>query len=305
VAGRRTWRASGSFGGAVALVTIVAVGSGALVSAAYQHATPAAGAGAPAPVPTFDLGVQTPTPTPTPEPTPEVPRESERFLAVGTGVGSNVWWRGIAGSCGGNPPVVERSTDGGTTWTDVTPLYLGAAQLVSLDTFEQTEAELIVGIGPDCEPAALRTYTHGQFWDFYPDALATARFVAPVDAATVQQPSSPAAAPCADARGMRAEGDLVALVCDSTAYISRAGGEWDALPAPDASAVAIKGDGVLVAHTADGCNGLELTRYAGADAATAEQSLCMADLIPTDPLAIAATDAGPLVWSGGSNAIVP
>ena len=299
MAGSRNWRASASLWGAVAVLTITAIGVGTLVATAYQHSAPLANSGEAAPVPTFDLGVQTPTPTPTPEPTtPAIPRESERFLTVGTGVGSNVWWRGVAGACGGTPPVVERSTDGGVTWADVTPLYRGASQLVALDSFDQTEAEIIVGVGPTCEPQALRTFTQGRFWDSYPDALAASRFVALTDSATVQQPAGPVAAPCAEARGLRAQGDLVALVCDSTAYVSRAGGEWVTLPAPDAAAVAIDGDAVLVAHSSDECNGLALTRYAAADPAQPEPPSCTEGADPSEVIAIAPTPSGVALWSG-------
>ncbi len=230
-------RISAARWGAVAVLVVAALGVGALVAQAYQHATPVPHSGQAAPVPTFTLGVQTPTPTPTPAPV--VDRATERFFTVGTGAGANVWWRGVAGACGGAAPVVERSTDGGATWTNVTPP--DAAQLASIEAFDQTEADLIVGVGANCEPQALRTFTQGQFWEPNPGVLAASRFVALADPATVVTPAGPIAAPCAQAHGLRARGDLIALVCDGVAYV--AGGDaWVALPAPDAVAVAIDGD---------------------------------------------------------------
>lgn len=102
----RTPRSSPIRWGAIAVLVAAGIGVGTLVAAAYGHSAPAEQAGAAAPVPTFTLGVQTPTPTPTPEPFEPGPRDTERFLSVGTGAGANVWWRGIAGACGGLGVVV-------------------------------------------------------------------------------------------------------------------------------------------------------------------------------------------------------
>lgn len=290
--------------GAVAVLVAVGIGAGALVAAAYDHATPGETTDAAAPVPTFTLGVETPTPTPTPEPVAAPPRDAERFLAVGTGAGSDVWWRATAGACGGPAPSLERSADAGATWVDVTPLYKGVAQLVALDSFAQTQAQIVAAVGSSCEPQALGTFTQGQFWDSYPDVLAASRFISVTDAATVQMPSGRAAAPCADARGLRAEGDIVALICDSTAFVST-GSEWVAFPAPDAAAVAIAGDSVLIAHAAPDCPGLSLRRYASADPSQPEPASCAEGIDPAQPLAVASTPAGTLIWSGDTISLFP
>lgn len=297
---RRALPATASFWGAAALVVVAALGAGALVAAAYQHATPDAPNSAPAPVPTFTLGVSTPTPTPTPEPAASFPRESERFLAVNAD--GSVWWRGVAGACGGTAPLVERSADAGATWTDVTPLYLGAAQLAALESSDQTEAILIAGVGADCEPQALRTFTQGQFWESYPDVLGAARYVPPTDADVVATPIGPLTAPCAEARGLRAAGEVVALVCDGAAYASLAGAEWVALPAADAAAVATDGADVVVAHRSDACPGVTLTRFAGASPDAPAEATC-SDGDPAQPTALALTTAGPVVWS--ADALTP
>lgn len=290
--------------GAVAVLVTVGIGAGALVAAAYEHANRGQTTGTAAPVPTFTLGVETPTPTPTPEPVAAPPRDAERFLAVGTGTGSDVWWRATAGACGGPAPILERSADAGATWVEVTPLYKGVTQLVALDTFAQTQAQIVAAVGSSCEPQALRTFTQGQFWDSYPDVLAASRFISITDPSTVQLPSGLMAAPCADAQGLRAQGDVVALICNSTAFVAT-GSEWVAMPAPDAAALTIAGDSVLLAHAAADCSGLSLTRFADGDPAQPEPAGCLEGIDPTQPLAVTSTPAGTLVWSGDTISLFP
>lgn len=300
----RSLRSSTIRWGVVAVLVVVGIGAGSLVAAAYQHATPDMTPANAAPVPTFTLGVETPTPTPTPEPVELSPRDAERFLAVGTGAGANVWWRATAGACGGPPPVLERSADAGATWLDVTPLYKGVTQLVALDTFAQTEAQIVASVGANCEPQVLRTFTQGQFWDSYPDVLAASRFISVTDPATVQLPSGSAAAPCTDARSLRAQADIVALICDLTAFVA-IGNEWAALPAPDAAALTLAGNDVLVAHAEPDCSGLSLTRYADGDPAQPEPAGCAESIDQTQPVALTYTPGGIVVWSGDTISLIP
>ena len=167
--------------GIAVLVTAVVV----LAWAALQHANPESGSGEAEPVPTFTLGVQTQTPTPTPTAS-GVALEQTRFLSIG----SEAWWRATAGSCSGPAPVVERSSDHGATWIDVTPAYLGIAQVQTLEAFSARDAQLVAAMA-GCAPHALRTYTRGEFWDSYPDVLAASRHIDPQDPGSVHFPAGP------------------------------------------------------------------------------------------------------------------
>ncbi|WP_460772505.1 hypothetical protein [Microbacterium sp. GXF7504] len=225
----------------VAVVAVIVV---VLVVLALQHARgDGTTAASPRPVPTFTEATPTETPTPTPTPTQQpiaAPGAGERFLAVGDGA----MWRATAGQCGGPAPVIERSTDDGATWEDVTPTYRGIAQVLSLDPLAGDQAEMIARMGPACEVQALRTFTYGRFWEPYPDVLAASTYIDPANTGSVIRPDGAIEAPCTAAWGLRSQAGVVGLICDGTAYRLLDDDTWEAL-APDAVAVAIADDKVV------------------------------------------------------------
>lgn len=279
---------------------------------AYQQARPAATTGVAAPVPTFVLGVQTPTPTPTPTPTvAPVDRSTERFLSID----GSTWWRSTAGACSGAEPLVERSADAGTTWVDVTARYLGLAQVAGVDALAEGEAGVVAGIGAACEGQYLRTFTQGEFWESYPGLLAASRFIDAADPATVHLPAGEVGAPCAEAHGLRAAGDIVALVCEAVAYLW-SGGSWVALPTPAVAAVAVDRGDVLVAARPEEpeaseepeepdatCAGLAVTRFPAGTPGAGIPAGCAEIPDAAAPAALAMSPDGLVVWSG--DAMVP
>lgn len=280
------------------LVVSLAIATGVLVFLAVDRAAPPSAGGTADPIPTFSYGRPAATSTATPTPDAAAPvdiaRESERFLSAGSGG----MWRASAGVCGGVAPVIERSTDGGATWTTVTPTYRGIAQVLSLDSFAGTQAEAVAAMGPTCEVQALRTFTQGEFWAPYPAVLATSRYPTTADPAVIVTPAGPVTAPCADPRSFRASGSAVALVCDGTAYALSASGSWDALAPADAVAVAIDGADVLVASAQTGCAGIAITRVASGAQAPAQEAGCLEGADPASALAIAAVGEQVVAWSG-------
>ncbi len=277
---------------AITVVAALVVAVAVVAILAYQHARPRDPATSAAPVPTFSLGVDTTSPTPSPEAT-VVPSAADRFLTAG----SDALWRATAGRCGDTEPRVERSTDGGTTWTDITPHYKGIAQVGSLDPLGGTAAQMVAALGEKCEVQGIRTFTRGRFWEPNKDVIAPARYLDFHNAGVVVTPQGDVAAPCAAASGLRAARTIVALVCEKTAYVL-AGDSWTALPATDVAALAVSSGDVLVAHAARGCTGLEITRYTTADGANAGDIGCAADANPTAATAIAVGGARVYVWSG-------
>ncbi|MDZ8201342.1 hypothetical protein RZO50_07435 [Microbacterium sp. SSW1-59] len=296
MAGGRSGTPASAQWGAIALVVVLALAVGAVAYLAYDRANPAADGQSAAPVPTFSLGVETASPTPTAAATEttEVAREDDRFLSIG----SAAWWRSTAGACGGAEPLVERSDDQGQTWVDVTGRYRDIAAVASLDAFADTEAEMVVGVGEDCTTQGWRTFTQGTFWEPYDDlVLSAGRYISPVDAAIVETPSGAVDAPCSEARGLRASGDVVALICDAQAWVLGADGQTWA-PVADAAAVSVDGADIVLAGSSPDCDGVSLTRYLGADPEAAQPVGCAEGTAADAPTAIAATADGFVVWAG-------
>lgn len=280
------------------LVAVVAVVTIVLAVLAVERTQPTEPADRPEPVPTFTFTGRSPSPSPTPTASPEPatgpadagPGGAERFLSIG----ASAMWRGTAGDCDAAAPSIERSADGGATWTDVTPSYRGIGRLVSLDAFAGTEAEIVASMGDGCETQALRTFTQGQFWQPYPDVLAAARYVDPADRATVVTPGGRVAAPCASPHGLRTRDATVALVCDGAAY-ELVDGAWSPLAESGVLALAPSADGMLVASAASGCPGVAVTRVVGRES---RPLACVAEADPSAPLAIAADGDDVRLWSG-------
>lgn len=282
-------------GGSVVVLAIVAV---VLVVLAMQRVS---GADAPehtaAPVPTFGADTSA-TPSPTPEPTSSAAslydRSQERFLSIGSGV----MWRGVAGACASAEPLLERSTDGGETWTDVTPRYLEIGSLSAVSAFAGAEGEIIASMGAECEVQALRTFTQGQFWAPYPDVLAASTYVDPTDAGSIMRPGGPVAAPCNDARRLRSAGGLTALVCEGVAYVLGADAAWQPLSTDSVTALAVSDGGVIVSHRTASCTGLTVTSFEDATNATIEELGCLEVTDPAAPTALIVTDDTLFAWSG-------
>lgn len=284
-------------GGAVTVLAIVAV---VLVVLALQRvAGTDAADGTPDPIPTFDTTpAETTSPTPSAEPSlttaPIYDRSQERFLSVGNGV----MWRGVAGRCGEVEPLLERSVDGGETWTDVTPRYLEIGSLSAVSAFAGAEGEIIASMGSECEMQALRTFTQGQFWESYPDVLVGSTYADPTDPGSIVTPGGPVATPCADARSLRSTGGVTALICEGVAYVLGEDAAWQPLPTDAVTALAVTNSTVVTAHVTPGCTGLTLSRYATEADAAADELGCLEGLDTALPTALSATTDTVFTWSG-------
>ena len=252
----------------------------------------------PLPVPSFTLGVSTQSPPPASDPPvtePSVVPADERYLAVG----GEVWWRATSGSCGTTEPRVERSTDGGATWTDVTPRYLGVGQILSLNAFSAVDAEMIAEVGPTCERQALRTYTNGEFWEPYPDVLATSSFIDRANAGTVVLAGTPSPAPCQTPTGLRTSNETAGLICDGVPWV-RTAADWAPFPITGSGSLTMNGSDVLVAHASDECGGTAISRVNASDPTVVQSTSCAPEAPTVAPSALAVSGGNVALWSGES-----
>lgn len=294
----------------VALVVVLLIGAGALSWLAIERAKtpPPLETSRITPSPTVTRSPSpsvTPTPQPVPTPTVTVAAASgpdARFLASSNAT----LWRATAGACGTVEPVLERSTDAGRTWTDVTPRYRQIGQILGLAGYADGQAQLIALMGAECALQGLRTFTNGQFWEPNAEILAGGTYLDPASPGTVVDPAGSRPAPCtapAAARGsvqLRGSQPATAVICAADVSVSVNGAAWTPVAASGVVAVAVKPGGAAATLQADApdCAGLF---YSDDDL-----SYCFADVPAGGPAALAldASDS-PWVWAGEVVATIP
>ncbi len=277
--------------GAIAAVVALTLGVGVLAVLALQHGSALPDESAAPTAPAVPTDSESPDASSPPEtPTPPMPAaEGERFLALQ----GDQLWRGTAGSCNGAAPVIELSTDGGASWSDVTPAGLELQQLLGLAAFGETDGDLVGAVGDDCEPAALRTYTAGADWEIYDELLGSITYISPSDGRTVVTPSIEIEAPCAQPVSLRTSRGEVGLVCDGVAY-HLDGRNWLELISGAVTMDAVGGT-IVVAHADDECDGISITEFAAARASSVG---CVAGADPNAPAALSVLDGEYVLWTG-------
>lgn len=233
------------------------------------------------------------SPAPTGELVTFTPAE-ERFLTHDEGA----LWRGVAGTCGVTAPVIERSVDGGVTWEDVTPVDLAEGQLLALQPFMQTEAQIVALVGAECKLQAMRTFTQGVAWRSYPDVLVSSTYVDPVTPGQVVLQGESRQAPCEAPHGLRELNGSAVLLCEGVAYQLSADSDWQPLSASNVvSAAIIDENTTAAAHLTAECEGIMVAP----DASTTEPSTNPAHCIAASEEAAVALTASAesfYVWAG-------
>lgn len=289
---RRSSRGSVPTWVSIAIVTVLILAVGGLSWLAITRTQTPPPTESPRVTPTMGVTTPSATPTPTPTPTPTVAAATgakQRFLATSDGV----WWRASAGKCGSIEPLLERSTDTGQTWSDVTPRYLGIGQILSLSPYAADQGQMVALMGADCTLQGMRTFTDGQFWEPNGDILASSTYIDPANPAAVVTPAGTLDAPCETPTGVHTGAGTTAVICGSDTSQSTDAATWSPLGQAGVLALTVSGDGQVTTARADAasCTGM-LVAEPGA-------ATCIPG-VPTDaPVALTLDGDGvPWIWAG-------
>lgn len=195
---------------------------------------------------------------PAPSPTAVVPRPTERLLAVAS---DQVAWRATTGSCE-EPGALERTQDGGATWT---PLPFALTPFARLKATSPTSL-FAIGGGADCAPTFAFSTNAGDAWTTEDPELDGAWYLRPADGATVHGPGAEVPVPCVGPVVDLAGVDLgrAALLCaDGTVVTTQDSGvTWAPVgTVPGAVAIAPAGAGYVLGSVQDTCSGVAVHRF--------------------------------------------
>jgi len=292
----------------VGLVAFAAVDA-LLISAVVAQRAPSTDVSAPAPRPaTSSPATETDTPEPTPTststPAPDVAGTvPSRLLSV---VDETTAWRTEAGSCpsAGATVTLERTTDGGATWTPST--VSTEAALTSVDRLQATDPStaFVVGAGgSECTSTFSQTFSAGQSYVDYPDRLGAAWYVAASDRATVHSPTGSHAAPCAVVATLAVTDDeQAAVLCDDGTLSTTidAGTTW-ASPTgvPGTVSVTAGTDGYLLARLGqEGCESVSVAIYETGAAEAGPVGCAPGDASVPEDVVLATVGDAVWLWAG-------
>ena len=290
----------------VGLIAFAAVDA-LLIAAVVAQRAPSTDESAPAPMPATSspaAETETPEPIPTSTPAPDVAGTvPSRLLSV---VDETTAWRTLSGSCPspGATAALERTTDGGITWTPST--VTTEASLTSADRLQAIDPStaFVVGAGgSECTQAFSQTFSGGQSYVDYPDQLGSTWYVAATDRATVHSPTGSYAAPCAVVTTLAVTNDEQAAVLCGDGTLSTttdAGTTWATPTAvPGAVSVTAGTGGYLLARLGqEGCEAVSVASYAPGAAEAGPVGCAPGDASVPEDVVLAATGGAVWLWAG-------
>lgn len=254
------------------------------------------------PVPTFGTSA-TATPEPTEE--PAAAEETGRFLLAGS---TDVLWRATEGTCD-TPAVVERSTDGGGTWSPLpTATAMDLRVVHALTATGPDDLQLVGATGADCTVGGFTSADAGDTWSAAPDLPATEAYESapsPDGSPAVVVDGQPVPAPCPAVEILATTADRTVVAC--SAVISEWDAEtafWAAIPFAGIHAVSVDADQILfAARGVPGCTGLGVLRVAGGaltSSSATENVGCVPDADVAAPAAMTSVEGSSWLWVGGA-----
>lgn len=283
----------------VAVIVVVLVIVDVLLVALALARTAPASNGTPGPVPTFS---STPRPSASSTAKPSASATSDPAGMATSGrrllsaVDSQEAWRASSGTCGGTDGVLQRTTDGGTTWTPVN-LGVGSGAVLALRAGTRS-VSVVVGTGDDCGTAVRTSDDGGATWKSGVAGDAGAG-IAP---AGVLLSTGTVDSPCADPTEAYQGEFTTAIVCKDAVKWRSAAGEWVGVPVIGVRSLADDGDSYMLARVgASECPGVEIRSMAAVAVTPATTSTvvgCVADAETGGAIALARAGTEVWLWAG-------
>lgn len=230
----------------VVVIVVLIVIDVALVTFAIGKTAPAPSAQRP--VPTFSDSPRA-SATPTPSATAAAV-STRRFLSA---VNGREAFRAIGGTCGGEAPSLEHTTDAGVTWTSV-PLESEVSTILSIRA-TSTGLSILGGAGGGCVPTVRSTTDGGATWTGS-DVGAAGAGVSPagiVLAAGVVDP------PCSDPVEAFEGQQTTVVICDGQFEWRSGTGQWVDVPLGGVRSMADAGNHYTLARIGTStCAGVEI-----------------------------------------------
>ena len=285
------------------VLAVLVVADVALIAAAVASTRPGEQREA-GPIPTFSSGpppeeqqTSSPTASPTTSPTSTEP---SGFLSV---VSATEAWRATPGSCTDVAARVERSIDGGATWSAV-ELSFDVRTVVALEAGSQ-RVSVLGGVGTACDRQFWASFTGGEFWKEYPAEAGSLGFT-DVDGSTVTLRSGTVSSPCASPIRVVSSDGGDAVACEGLVTFRDAAGTWTPLDMPGVIDVTVSDDRYLIARSgADDCAGLAVQSVSipVTSRSFASPLGCIPDIDPAGDVSL--SSSGQVVWAdAGSQTLV-
>lgn len=225
------------------------------------------------------------------------PQISPRFL---TAVSETTAWRATPGSCDGEPPVIERTTDGGETWQPLDVSVDGVRQVLALQASSEKYVAMVALVGSSCEVADLRSFTSGNFWETFAAGSERLPYVDPSDPGQVFVDGVALAVPCDFLQIAR--GTSLAGLCDRGVQ-SKNQAEWNFIEVPGALALAADEDGLVAATTgSEDCKGIAVVTI---EHGHSEMIGCLTSESHPETVSVAKTGDTLWLWSGDRSYVSP
>lgn len=218
-------------------------------------------------------------------------------------VDGDVAWRSTLASCGQGAAIVERTVDGGDSWTATD---LDVESVVRLRATDARSA-FVVGVDQGCQTALATTSDGGETWGRADVNLSATWFLAPTDRTLVVGPRGEAPVPCPGGAIDLAAVDVQrgAVLCqDGSLAVSTDGGRsWATTGSvAGARAIAQNGSTYAVATFEGPCDALSVYGV-NSDGEVQGAPLACAPVTTAADVAVSISDDLLWVWSGTELAI--